>query len=318
MKRLGFLLAVLGFASVAALTTASAGTDATRSICHRVSSKKAPYVKIAVSAAQLKAHLKHSADIYPVPRGGCPKTLLSSSTGGRLLSVRLRGEAESPAGDPVGTGTATVRLRAGQGQVCYRIAAANLPPAAAAHIHRGAAGTSGPVIIPLATPNAAGIVGGCAAATRALVASILANPASFYVNVHTAEFPAGAIRGQLRGDESAALGTSLARTLVGTSEPNAKGTAVLRFRPDAGQVCYRLRVENVTLPTTAAHIHRGATGVNGPVVVGFNAPGADGSSSGCAPADAALMSEIMGNWANFYVNVHTKEHPAGAIRAQLA
>jgi hypothetical protein len=312
------MVAAFGFASVAALTMASAGTDATRSICHRVSSKQAPYVKVGVSAAQLKTHLKHPADIYPVPRGGCPKTLLSPSTGGRLLSVRLTGEAESPAGDPVGTGTATVRLRAGQGQVCYRIAAVNLPPAAAAHIHRGASSTSGPVIIPLATPNAAGIVGGCAAAARALVASILANPASFYVNVHTAEFPAGAIRGQLRGDESAALGTSLVRTLVGTSEPSAKGTAVLRFRPDAGQVCYRLRVENVTLPTTAAHIHRGATGVNGPVVVGFNAPGADGSSSGCAPADAALMSEIMGNWANFYVNVHTKEHPAGAIRAQLA
>ncbi|MDX6439689.1 MAG: hypothetical protein QOF45_2272 [Gaiellaceae bacterium] len=318
MKRFGFLLVVLGFASAAALTTASAGTDATRSVCHRVNSKKTPYAKIRVSAAQLKAHLKHSADIYPVPRAGCPKTLLSPSTGGRLLSVRLRGEAESPAGDPVGTGTATVRLRAGQGQVCYRIAAVNLPPAAAAHIHRGAAGTSGPVIIPLATPNTAGLVGGCATATRALVGSILAAPASFYVNVHTAEFPAGAIRGQLSGDESAELGTSLVRTLVGTSEPNAKGTAVLRFRPDAGQVCYRLRAENVTLPTTAAHIHRGATGVNGPVVVPFNAPGADGSSSGCAPVDAALMSEIMGNWANFYVNVHTKEHPAGAIRAQLA
>jgi hypothetical protein len=318
MKRVVSLLVVLGLAGVAALTTASAGTDATRSICHRVSSKKVPYVKVSVSAAQLKAHLKHAADIFPVPRGGCPKTVLSASTGGRLLSVRLRGEAESPAGDPVGTGTATVRLRAGQGQVCYRIAAANLPPAVAAHIHRGAAGTSGPVIIPLATPNKAGIVGGCATAARALVASILATPASFYVNVHTAEFPAGAIRGQLSGDENAALGTSLVRSLVGTSEPNAKGTAVLRFRPDAGQVCYRLQVESVTLPTVAAHIHRGAAGVNGPVVVPFNAPGADGSSSGCSPADAALMSEIMGNWSGFYVNVHTKEHPAGAIRAQLA
>jgi hypothetical protein len=317
MKRLGFLLVVLGVAAVAALTTARAGTDATRSICHRANSQKTPYVKIRVSAAQLKAHLKHSADIFPVPRSGCPKTLLSPRAGGRVLNVRLRGEVESPAGDPVATGTASVRLRAGQGQVCYRIAAVNLPPAAAAHIHRGAAGVSGPVIIPLATPNAAGIVDGCASAPRALVASILAAPASFYVNVHTAEFPAGAVRGQLSGDANASVGTTVALGLVGSSEPSAKGTAVLRFRRDVGQVCYRLHVENVTLPTVAAHIHRGAAGVNGPVVVPFAAPSADGSSSGCAPADVALMDEIMGNWTGFYVNVHTKEHPAGAIRAQL-
>jgi len=57
--------------------------------------------------------------------------------------------------------------------------------------------------------------------------------------------------------------------------------------------------------------------VNGPVVVPFTAPGADGNSSGCAPADAALIDEILGNPSGFYVNVHTREHPAGAIRSQL-
>ena len=82
-------------------------------------------------------------------------------------------------------------------------------------------------------------------------------------------------------------------------------------------VCYRLHAANVTLPTVAAHIHRGAAGVNGPVVVPFTAPAADGDSSGCVAAAAPLIDEIVANPAGFYVNVHTKEHPAGAIRAQL-
>ena len=37
----------------------------------------------------------------------------------------------------------------------------------------------------------------------------------------------------------------------------------------------------------------------------------------CQPVAPALISEIVANPAGFYVNVHTKEHPSGAIRAQL-
>ena len=316
MKRLGLLLAVVGLAG-GALTTANASTDANRTICHRTSSAAKPYVKISVSAKQLRAHLKHAADIIPAPKGGCPRTVLRATSGGQAFPVALTGEAESPAGDPVGAGTATVRLRAGQGQVCYQLAATNLPPAAAAHIHRGATGAAGPVVVPLQTPGADGTSSGCAPVARTLVAAILAAPASYYVNVHTAEFPGGAVRGQLTGTSTDSFGWIVALDLKGTSEPNANGTAVIRIRKDAGLVCYRLHVADVTLPTTAAHIHRGAAGVNGPVVVPFTAPGADGNSSGCATADPALIDELIGNPAGFYVNVHTKEHPAGAIRSQL-
>jgi CHRD domain len=235
----------------------------------------------------------------------------------RVFRVTLAGENESPAGDPVATGSATIRARAGQARICYQLSARDLSRrAVAAHIHRGAAKLAGPVVIPLRTPNAAGNARGCAKTTRALVRAILARPSRFYVNVHTADFPAGAIRGQLAGQRTV-LGTILHLQLRGTSEPNASGTAVLRIRKDAGLICFRLRVANVTLPTVAAHIHRGAAGVNGPVVVPFTAPGADGTSSGCATASAAVIDDILGNLAGFYVNVHTKEHPAGAIRAQL-
>jgi hypothetical protein len=235
----------------------------------------------------------------------------------RVFRVMLAGENETPSGDPVATGSATIRVRAGQPRVCYQLTAHDLSgPAAAAHIHRGAAGVAGPVVIPLRTPNAAGKSSGCAKAARSLVKAMLAHPSKFYVNVHTAEFPAGAIRAQLAGNRTV-LGTILHLQLKGTTEPTATGTAVLRIRKDAGLVCYRLRVANVTLPTVGAHIHKGAAGVSGPVVVPFTPPGANGTSSGCTTAATSLIDDILANPAGYYVNVHTKEHPAGAIRSQL-
>ena len=317
MKRVGLLIAVVAIAG-AALTTASARTDARKTtICHRTTSKSKPYVKVRASAKALQAHLRHAADIIPAPGAGCPRSILTPNAGGRAFSVALTGESESPAGDPVATGTATVRLRAGQGQVCYKLAAENLPAATASHIHRAAAGASGPVVIPLFTPSAAGKASGCVGASRSVVRAILAGPASYYVNVHNGQFPGGAIRGQLTGTSTDDFGWIVAVQLKGSTEPNASGTAVVRIRKAAGLVCYRLHAANITLPATAAHIHRGGATVSGPVVVPFTAPGADGNSSGCTASTPALIDEIIGNPANFYVNVHTREHPGGAMRAQL-
>jgi CHRD domain len=79
-----------------------------------------------------------------------------------------------------------------------------------------------------------------------------------------------------------------------------------------------LTAGNVALPTIGAHIHKGAAGASGPVVVPFTAPGATGTSNGCATVEQSLIDEILGNLSGFYVNVYTKEHKGGAIRAQLA
>ena len=322
MKRLGLLLAVLALAGIA-LTTALAGTDAakktvavSKAICHRTSSSTKPYVRLSVSTKLLAKHLKHPADIFPVPKGGCPTTLLSK-TGGTAFNITMVGETESPAGDPVGTGTATIRLREGQAQACFSLAVHNIATPTAAHIHGGAVGVSGPVVVPLGTPGADGTSKGCTITTRAMASTILKNPAGYYVNVHNADYPGGAVRGQLVGTSAAAVGTLYSVPLDGSTEPNAKGTAVVRIIKDTGLVCYKLHAENVTLPTIAAHIHRGGASVNGPVVVPFTAPDASGLSSGCQTAAPDLITEITGNPAGFYVNVHTREHPGGAMRAQL-
>ena len=116
------------------------------------------------------------------------------------LSVTMTGLQEVPGpGDPDGTGTAEVRVTAGEGQLCWDVYARQIDAATAAHIHRGAAGSAGPPVVTLTTPDAAGRSQGCAAVDPALARELVTQAYNFYVNVHTAPHPAGAIRGQLRG-----------------------------------------------------------------------------------------------------------------------
>jgi hypothetical protein len=327
MKRLLVIVGVGVLVSVA-IGSASARSDraaATRALCHRTASKAKPYALLRVTAAKLRAHLRHTADIYPVPRGGCPRTLLSATAGGTAFSVTLTGEVEAPAGDPVGTGAATIRARRGQGQVCFTLAVNDITlPAAGAHVHRAAAGSSGPIVVQLVAPGASGASRACVAASRAVVAAMLANPSGYYVNVHTTDYPAGAIRGQLVGTTADAIGWVHDVQMSGRAEPNntgdadGTGTATIRILRAAGTVCYRLRVQNIVLPAAGAHIHRGAAGSNGGIVVQFVAPGASGVSVGCTTGvSTTLIDEILANPAGFYVNVHTTTNPGGAIRAQL-
>ena len=68
---------------------------------------------------------------------------------------------------------------------------------------------------------------------------------------------------------------------------------------------------------TAAHIHEGAVGKDGPVKVGLDTP-KGGSAKGCKTADAAVVKDMLANPANYYVNVHNTAHPKGAVRGQLS
>lgn len=104
------------------------------------------------------------------------------------------------AGDADGVGHALITINLGQREVCWDLTAANVAlPATAAHIHRAPAGVRGGIVVPISpAPDAAGRAVGCAFdQDPALLQEILRNPEEFYVNVHTSEYPAGAVRGQL-------------------------------------------------------------------------------------------------------------------------
>ena len=120
-----------------------------------------------------------------------------AQTGGRPLTATLTGEAEVPGpGDPDGIGSARVTVNPGTRQLCYTITVRNIDPATMAHIHEGSEDEAGPVRVGL-TPPTGGTSSGCASVSRELALEILRDPADYYVNVHNAAFPGGAVRGQL-------------------------------------------------------------------------------------------------------------------------
>lgn len=118
--------------------------------------------------------------------------------GGRAFVTVLSGQHEVPAGDPNGIGVAAMSVNPGKGRVCYLLSVARLTgEVTAAHIHVAPAGQNGPVVVPLTAPTG-GFSADCATVDRAVAMAIVRAPANYYVNVHTTEFPGGAVRGQLR------------------------------------------------------------------------------------------------------------------------
>jgi hypothetical protein len=201
MKRLLLLLPTLAVFMLVVGGVAATGAPPTpkkTTICHWAGKK---YVKISVGARALKGHMNHANDKIPAPPTGCgsgpPQNAFKLN--GRPLTTTLTGAAEVPGpGDPNGTGTATIRLNQGRGKVCFVLTASNITlPATGAHIHVGRAGQSGDIVVGLVPPDATGMSGGCVDAPKATIKAIRKNSANYYVNIHTSDFGAGAIRGQL-------------------------------------------------------------------------------------------------------------------------
>ena len=268
----------------------------------------------------------------------------TSRTSGKVtrLAATLSGANEVPGpGDPDGRGKAVVRLSGTT--ACYLLEWSGIGAPTAAHIHQGGAGVAGPVVVLFFQPgtNAASLPGtlssvaGCVDVDPALAGRIAASPRDWYVNIHTADFAAGAIRGQLH--RSRHLDLDLPRQLVaglhganevpGPGDPDGRGLALVRT--GRSRVCFALGWSGIA-PPIFAHIHAGPAGVAGPVVVlFFDVPELAGAPTATLPAtvaaaagcvgdqDPALLRNIRRHPADYYANIHTLEFVPGAIRGQL-
>ena len=115
--------------------------------------------------------------------------------------------------------------------------------------------------------------------------------------------------------QRATLQASLAgeKEVPGPGDPNGRGEAEVKVYK--AKVCYELEVERIK-PAMAAHIHRGGPSVAGPIVVELKAP-TDGTSEGCKAISKQLSKNLREHPSHYYVNVHNRPYPDGALRGQL-
>jgi len=111
---------------------------------------------------------------------------------GTRRTATLSGANEIGGGDLDGSGFARISIFPGQGMVCWEVSYEGIDTPTAAHIHSAPAGVNGPIVVPLSP-----IESGCGTVDRLLIKELVRNPRNYYVNVHNAAFPGGAIRGQL-------------------------------------------------------------------------------------------------------------------------
>jgi len=223
-------------------------------------------------------------------------------------------EVPAGSGDPDGTGLAVVtfsHIGNPTGSVCFDMSHMNIDAISAAHIHTGALGTAGGVLISFDVPTNG--LSGCVNADVDAINDILTDPAGFYVNLHNAAFPAGAIRGQLGRTVELMAGLSDEEVPAGSGDTDGTGLAVVDFSRE-GEVCFDITASNVDT-ITAAHIHTGALGTAGGVLISFDVP--TNGLSGCVAASQAAIDDVLADPAGFYVNLHNAPFPAGAIRGQL-
>ena len=229
-------------------------------------------------------------------------------------------EVPTPKGDvgsARGTFTATLTKSGAGADLSWKLEFSGLSGnAIAAHIHVAAPGVAGPVRVPLCAPCSSGVTG-TATITADVLDAILNGRA--YVNVHTPTNPAGEIRDQV--GIAAAVKTTL-RAAQERPKPRgklakAKGTftATVTRTGTSGVITWRLTFSKLSGRAIAAHIHSGARGKPGPVIVPLCAPCRSGARGRATVSESVLNALESGRT---YVNVHTPKNPAGEIRGQLA
>jgi hypothetical protein len=179
-----------------------------------------------------------------------------------------------------------------------------------AHIHKGAPGVSGPVVVPLAVGSpVSGTV--TLTSTDDLLAGLL------YVNIHTGARPDGELRGQiLPGGGCFSATLSGAQETPSNDSPGTGSGIFLLVPPDplttTQKLVYHVEFTGTVGTEVNQHIHRGARGVAGPVVIPLP-PGQQ--KNGVLTLNAGLVADLLAG--RLYVNIHSSIVVPGELRGQI-
>jgi hypothetical protein len=249
---------------------------------------------------------------------------LATAAHAETFGAVLTASQETPPNNSTATGEATFTLDPTHTSLGVSISVTGVTgPPTLAHIHKGAFGVAGPVQVDFngAANFNNGKLNQTFTITKALGDDLVAEPFAYYVNVHTAQFPGGEIRGQLGNLGSRAI---IGAELRGANEtpPNSStafGMATFQFDA-SNNLIFEIDESGISGNPTGAHIHKGAPGVAGSIVIAFEPPNTfqNGHLRGVISGiDPALAADIQANPGSYYANVHSSAFPGGEIRGQL-
>lgn len=242
-----------------------------------------------------------------------PDGEIRGQIGREVYAARLNGAQESPAVTTSARGSGFVVLDPKTGAIGGEVEI-NDVTATAGHIHLGAAGTNGAIQVMLEDHGGHGhlTIPEKTVLNAANVEALRAG--RLYFNVHSAAHPTGEIRGQIGRRVLTATATGLQE--VPANNSLATGTAAIVYDPATRGITGAFTVTG--FKATAAHLHTGAAGVNGPIGVDLVETAA-GSSIWAVPANTKLDATKAQALLNggLYANAHSATFPAGEIRGQL-
>jgi hypothetical protein len=243
---------------------------------------------------------------------------MAASVGANIMfSARLNGAQEVPAVTTTASGVAGFTLNAAQDSLWLNVNVTGLSGIITGiHIHEAAAGTNGAVVIDLMaslTGTTINAVLTGSSVTKAALAKMIQG--LYYINVHTAANPGGEIRGQIQLESDLAFVANLdGAQQTPPVTTTAKGLGVFNLAKHEGVLKFNVVVDGLSGAITSAHLHSGAVGTSGGVVLDLGAFISGNTISGQADPALFLIALKSGN---IYVNVHTAANPNGEIRGQL-
>jgi hypothetical protein len=186
------------------------------------------------------------------------------------------------------------------------------------HLHVGNAISNGSVVLDLIPTFASGTATATLPALRtSLIDSLKSDDNEIYLNVHSTQVPSGLVRGQVnRKIELAADVAMNSANEVPAGTSVATGLALIRLTSDK-KLYTRVTISNLeaTDAMTAAHIHKGAVGANGSVLVGIYSAGSQFGTVTTTTVDDATITILKND--PLYVNAHSTVKPAGLVRGQI-